>query len=181
MNMRWSTLVILGGMISSCEKESAMANNRVPTDEEIIVTKPRWPKVPRPMIPLPLTWCVRSYEDFVEVAGNNQFQAKAVVLENDEVVPLSDNLRSILYTAIPNRTGSSLFNSELIISWRRDVSVEWQQHSSDVWSVGCVYTNAGTKPFTNVKKGNLIIEINTSMYWGGMPYQGLHIKYILLE
>jgi len=187
--------VFMSLLLGSCTKEAVVPTFAGKKPHALItpgpiIRKPLWPDslqgpvIPKPLLPkIPwvLSQCIGSYEELVSLLGTNRVMAKAVVLENGEIISLSENLAAIVYTATANRTGSSLFNSQLALEWRRDASEHWQGHFSEVWSLGCVYPHAATGSFTNLKKGNLIIEINTAIYWGAMPYQGLHIRYIVLE
>lgn len=146
---------------------------------------PLWPDAmlvpfsPRPFLPLAMSQCIGSYQELVDLLGNNTVRASAVVLENAVAIPIGPDLAALTYTATGEKTGSSLFTSKLAVVWRRPGDV-WQTHTSEVWSLGCVFNPAPYGPLTNLKKGNQVIGINTSIYWGGMPYQGLHIKYIVL-
>ncbi len=131
---------------------------------------------PRPVIPV---ICINSYNDLVDVLGTNEVAATAVILQNGIVIQLDQDLRSITYTAVPDQDANSLFRSKFAVDWRLPGG-NWQLNTNDVWSLGCVFTEAGIPPFTNLLKGIRVIQINTSFIWETGIYTGVKIAYVVI-
>jgi hypothetical protein len=141
---------------------------------------PWWSKIP--LFPLEASQCISSYDELVQVIGSDRLAAKAVILENDVRIDLGPELASMIYTAVPNASDhTSLFRSQFMIEWRRPGDL-WQGDFTEVWSLGCVYTQNGVPPFTNLLKGGQVILINTCFIWSiDSPYRGLRVKYVVVD
>jgi len=171
-------LMIIVAGFTSCSKQDPI-NERINLDNDPAVTiRPTFPPVPK--IPLPLTRCIHSYQDILDVLGNNSNNVSGVVLANGNTLFPGGDLNAIVYAAIPSTQSNSLFDSKLSAEWRWPGG-NWQLSTADVWSLGCVYEQAGQPPYTNLIKGGDTILINTCFYWSTNEYTGERINFLIIQ
>lgn len=169
-------MMVIG--FNSCSKQASINERwRIP-DDPIIKTGPKPPPVPR--ISLSLTRCINSYQDLLDALGSNSTNVTAVVLGNGITIKPGGDLNTITYQATPETQANSLFDSRLVVEWRWPGG-NWQLSTADVWSLGCVYTQAGQPPYTNLIRGSDTIVINTCFFWSTNEYTGERIDYLVVE
>ncbi len=165
-------------LLSGCEKNISSSDPEGFRHIRPLLPKPGWPLLPRPV--LPLARCIDSYDDFLQALGTNHFSAKALILSNGVTLVPGPNLNSITYDAIRQDLPNSLFGSRLTVEWRFPDG-NWQDNTSDVWSLGCIDTQNAEPPFTNIMRGTDIFLINTCFFWCGDTYTGEQISYVVIE
>ncbi|MEO5889683.1 MAG: hypothetical protein ABIQ31_05485 [Ferruginibacter sp.] len=173
-------IVILSIMllVSSCKKESLITEDNNNTPSSLLRLKPRFPPLPRPVLPMSI--CINSYDELIQLLGSSQVTAQSVILSTGVIMWPGIDLQSINYEAVPQNQPNSLFGSRLIVEWRFPGG-NWQLNISDVWSLGCVYQAAGEPPYTNLIKGDNIIQINTCFFWGTDSFTGERIEYVVID
>ncbi len=162
---------------SACKKEPINDQNDS-ASADLSQRSRRFPKLPKPL--LPLTICINSYDELIQLLGTDNLIAKAAVLANGAIMQPGSDLQNITYEAIAQNQPNSLFGSRLIVEWRWPGG-NWQLNISDVWSLGCVYTVSGEPPYTNLIKDGNIIQINTCFFWGTNEFTGERIDYVIID
>jgi hypothetical protein len=165
-------------LLSSCKKESLITEDDNHVQSSLQRLKPRFPVLPRPVLPMSI--CINSYDELIQLLGTNQVTAQSVILANGVTMQPGTDLQSITYEAEPQSQPNSLFGSRLIIEWRFPGG-NWQLNISDVWSLGCVYQVSGEPPYTNLIKGGNIIQISTCFFWGTDSFTGERIEYVVID
>jgi len=165
-------------LVSGCKKESLITEDDNRTQSSFLRLKPRFPPLPRPALPISI--CINSYNELIQLLGSIQVTAQSVILANGVIIRPGIDLQSITYEAAPQNQPNSLFGSRLTIEWRFPGG-NWQLNLSDVWSLGCVYQVAGEPPYSNLIKGGNIIQINTCFFWGTDSFTGERIKYVVID
>ncbi len=165
-------------LLSSCKKESLLTEDHNNAPSYLQRLKPRLPVLPKPVLPMSI--CINSYDELIQLLGSNQVTAQSVILSTGDIMRPGINLKSITYEAVPQNQPNSLFGSRLIVDWRFPGG-NWQLNISDVWSLGCVYQVAGEPPYTNLIKGGNIIQINTCFFWGTDSFTGERIEYVVID
>lgn len=114
-------LMLLIGSISSCQKQDAVeranAVDRSDASTDRGRLRPRFPIVPK--LPLPMARCIYSYQDIVSLIGEERVVVSKVQLASGAIIERSQDLPYIAYQAVPPTLPNSLFDSKLIIEWRR--------------------------------------------------------------
>ena len=172
----WMTTVTIA-TLCGCQKQS-MINGISSPPVSMIVPRIPPPRIPRS--PLSLEKCINSYEELITLLGNSEVTASAVVLESGVTIRPGDDLQSIVYTAEQQTQSNSLFGSKLSVSWRYPGG-NWQLNTSDVWSLGCVFSMAGEPPYTNLIKNGQVLEINTCFFWETDVFTRERIAYVVLD
>ncbi len=165
-------------LLSSCKKESLIVEDNNNTLPSFLRLKPRFPPLPRPVLPMSI--CINSYDELIQLLGSSQVPAQSVILSTGVIMRPGIDLQSITYKAVPQNQPNSLFGSRLIVNWRFPIG-NWQLNISDVWSLGCVYQVAGEPPYANLIKGGNIIQINTCFFWGTDSFTGERIEHEVID
>jgi hypothetical protein len=104
---------------------------------------------------------------------------KGVVLNDGTTISTEDGILNIFYRAIDIQETHSLFRSELNVVY--NVYGYQQENTTNCWSLGCVYQNAGVPPFTMILKGRTLVLVNTIFVWNLPGEAGKIIKYLLVD
>lgn len=173
--------ILLAGGLIGCRKEALISNDRLSI---MPISRGLPPFIPTvfPRIPFRglevAAECINSYNDIIRVLEGSTVSIGKVVLEDGTELPVGGDLISITYSAIPGGSSHSIFTSHLEV--RHNVQGYIQTLTSDVWSLGCVYTMTGIPVFTNIKEDNEIILINTCLFWNIGVHSGKAIQYLIV-
>ena len=173
----WFLVIAVIGF-TSCNKQDSKNERMNVVNDPLPGIHPRSPRVPR--IPLPISRCIYFYQDIIDVLGASRVIVRKVVLASGAIIEPGNDLSYISYEAIASNQANSIFDSKLTVEWRWPGG-NWQLSTADVWSLGCVYQQAGQPPYTNLLKGNDTILINTCFYWSTSEHTGERVDYLIVE
>jgi hypothetical protein len=124
----------------------------------------------------PLQICIFSYDQLVTELTSNPISVNAVVLDDGTRITTGSSINGMTYRAIESNESNSLFRSDFTVGY--NLYGYQQENETNCWSLGCIYLQAGTPPFTNIVKNNKTLLINTHFVWSVPGGIGKTIKYL---
>jgi hypothetical protein len=165
--------------LAACSRQEMQSPVRAPVSEK---QPDEWvqlpPKVPPKVLPRIHQVCIGSYADIVRYLGGNSIAISSALLEDGTIVHVRNHISSMVYQAEEKQEDYSLFRSRFYVTHNYWGNV--QTASADVWTLGCLYEDSGTGPFTNILYGNFLLKINTGIVWTVPPYHDKGLRVTLL-
>ncbi len=173
----WLAIGLVVQVGGGCVKENTVMRKAHKLEDE---TTTRFPRPPVRPLPVLSQNCVYSYNELVQqLGGINQYAVSMVELEDGTQVRPVWPIAYMQYKAVEASEKHSLFRSELAV-WHRSFGIEAIAHYNS-WSLGCVYSDAGVPPFTNLIKAVETFLIHASMTWALPPHIGKRVIYLNVE